>query len=79
MANESDNLDQAALIEDAFREKAIAFIRQSEVAPADFDGKHCFECDSEIPSGRLALGKFRCITCQEFEERGRKFSYSRKI
>ena len=79
MANESDNLDQAALIEDAFREKAIAFIRQVETPPTDFDGKHCFECDDVIPEARLALGKFRCVPCQELEERGRKFSYSRRI
>ena len=37
----------------------------------DFDGRHCVEehCGVEIPAGRLALGKIRCVDCQSLLER----------
>lgn len=37
----------------------------------DFDGAHCVseDCGIEIPAGRLALGKVRCIDCQTLLER----------
>lgn len=36
----------------------------------EFDGVHCVEpdCGVEIPPGRLALGKVRCIDCQRLIE-----------
>ena len=39
----------------------------------DFDGQHCVEesCGVEIPVGRLALGKVRCIDCQQLKEQGK--------
>jgi hypothetical protein len=39
----------------------------------DFDGMHCVEelCGLPIPPARLALGKIRCIDCQELRERGK--------
>ena len=37
----------------------------------DFDGENCVEedCGVAIPPARLALGKVRCIECQERKER----------
>jgi len=37
----------------------------------DFDGVHCVEeaCGVEIPAPRLALGKVRCVDCQQLLER----------
>ena len=39
----------------------------------DFDGLHCVQpdCGAEIPAGRLALGRVRCVECQGLKERGR--------
>ena len=34
-----------------------------------FDGKHCIVCDVEIHPGRLALGRIKCIDCQEATEK----------
>ncbi len=72
MSNGSDSLDHASDVELAFREKAIEAIRKTERTPPDFDGKHCDECNLEIPDARLALGKFRCVGCQEVYERQTK-------
>ena len=65
----ADSFDQASEVEAMFREKAIAAARASVIIPSDFDGKHCIDCDLEISAGRLALGKFTCIYCQELRER----------
>ena len=35
----------------------------------DFDGIHCVECGDEIPEGRLALQKIKCVFCQEAFEK----------
>lgn len=37
----------------------------------DFDGKHCVDCEIEIPEARLALGKVRCVDCQSLKEKRR--------
>jgi RNA polymerase-binding transcription factor DksA len=38
-----------------------------------FDGFNCVEqnCGEPIPAARLALGKVRCVSCQELLERGK--------
>ena len=36
-----------------------------------FDGT-CVGCGDEIPEGRLALGKVRCVVCQTIKERRAK-------
>ena len=77
MAQQSDNLDHATDIEIAFREKAIADIRRAVRVPDEFDGTHCTECSSSIPAGRLALGKFTCVGCQEYIERNSRL-YGRR-
>lgn len=34
-----------------------------------FDGWHCVDCEDEIPTKRLGLGRIRCIDCQEYKDR----------
>ena len=47
-------------------------LRLYETDP-DFDGKHCIDGGEVIPPARLALGKIRCIRCQEiFEKTNRR-------
>lgn len=65
----ADSFDHASDIELAFREAAIARARQAEAVPKDFDGESCTDCGLEIPKGRLALGKFRCVHCQELKDK----------
>lgn len=40
----------------------------------DFDGLHCVEprCGEVIPKARLAMGRIRCVSCQEALERSVK-------
>ena len=66
-------IERAEELERAEREEAL---RKAARACAPefhqfFDGKHCIEddCGEEIPPGRLALGKIRCVTCQWIKER----------
>lgn len=41
----------------------------------DFDGKHCIECDTDIPDLRLGMGKIRCVDCQsELEIRSKMYA-----
>jgi RNA polymerase-binding transcription factor DksA len=72
MANESDNLDRATEVEESFRDAAMRRLQRQEKVPSEFDGMSCTECDCEIPQGRLALGKFRCVECQDFREKSGK-------
>ena len=37
-----------------------------------FDGAGCVDCAEAIPPARLALGKVRCVPCQELLERARR-------
>ena len=37
-----------------------------------FDGKHCIDCDTEIPKARLKMGRIRCVPCQTTLERWEK-------
>lgn len=69
---DSDNLDQAAELQDNMNRTALASLRRDAAAaakpPADFDGKTCGGCGEEIPAGRLALGKYNCVHCQQRKE-----------
>ena len=38
----------------------------------DFDGIHCIDGGERIPKARLALGKIRCVRCQEIKEQQQK-------
>jgi RNA polymerase-binding transcription factor DksA len=67
-------MEHAAALEQLHRENAIANASAAPREPlAPFDGLHCIEddCGDEIPAGRLALGKRRCITCQTLKEKRR--------
>lgn len=68
-----DIVDQAADIQEHFLEQArTEQARKMGTAPEDFDGKHCTECGAGIVAGRLALGRWTCIECQEVLERNSK-------
>lgn len=68
----SDESDKASMLEaqevEASLAKRAATNPWNQRAPAGFDGKHCVECDDEIPAGRLALGRFNCVYCQAAKE-----------
>jgi RNA polymerase-binding transcription factor DksA len=72
--SEERQMEMAEQLDQSFRDKALADVRArvNEAVPQDFDGKHCVACDDKIPKARLALGKFRCVACQELIERGGK-------
>lgn len=57
----SNNMVSAAL-------KVAQEANKAETHP-DFDGSSCIECGDEIPEGRLALGKIRCVICQSAREK----------
>lgn len=63
---ESDESQHASNIEQAERDIALSAIREraAEKPPAGFDKQHCMECGGKIPDGRLALGKWTCVYCQ---------------
>ena len=70
MADIADLAGEAieACIEDAQRR---ALGRSAPETHPDFDGEHCIEpeCGVVIPTGRLALGRVRCVECQHLIER----------
>lgn len=70
-----DHLDQATQTTEflvASRQKEAAARNQPEQVRND-DGSwphtECVDCDTDIPAGRLALGKVRCIDCQNLKEK----------
>jgi hypothetical protein len=71
--SEERQMEHAERLEEAFRDKALADVRaRAEAVPTDWDGETCYENGCVIPKARLALGKFRCVACQELAERGSK-------
>lgn len=71
MTRESDNLDIASELQDKFNQRGIL---ESQAAMAqqtdpDFDGVNCLDCDADIPATRIALGRMRCVDCQDVLER----------
>lgn len=73
-----EQVDQANQIADEFTTAHIHRIQQKnkpeQVQNPDGTWPHteCIDCDDEIPQGRLALGKVRCIDCQELKEKYEK-------
>ncbi len=65
----ADSFDHASVVEQNFRDAAVKAAGWVEPTPKDFDGETCYDCGSDIPEGRLALGKFRCIGCQAAREK----------
>ena len=76
MAAEADDLDRASDLAAQRVESTVSDLRrlaQPEQVCVDGVWPHteCVDCDLEIPDGRLAMGKVRCIGCQERLERRR--------
>lgn len=73
--SDADNLDQASELQDSLNNSSLAALRAKlaadAVPPPGFDGT-CAACGEDIPKERLALGKYRCIHCQERFEKGLK-------
>lgn len=66
-----DETEFAQYIEQAQTDAAVknAVAKAKPEYHPDFDGKHCVDCDEEIPAPRLKLHKVRCIHCQDFLEK----------
>lgn len=65
--NFADDLDRASMLQDLMNEEAYQRVKENnkpETHP-DFDGESCLECGDSLPSARLALGRIRCIICQQ--------------
>lgn len=71
----SDHLDQATQTTEflvASRQKeasARSLPEQTQNEDGTWPHTECVSCDVEIPAGRLALGKVRCIACQSIKEK----------
>ena len=75
MTQEADNLDQAAALTqhltDSYVAQARSLSKPEQVQNPDgtWPVTECIDCEAEIPAGRLALGRIRCVHCQEDNER----------
>lgn len=70
----ADELDMASEMEMIFNEEAqqaVAARLQPETHP-DFDGRHCIECEDELPELRLTMGRIHCVSCQQRIENEKK-------
>lgn len=73
---EADDLDAAAELTQMRTDDAIkdAVFRNRPQQVRNDDGTwpvtDCDECGNEIPEGRLAMAKIRCVYCQDRLERG---------
>lgn len=64
-----DEIDRAGDLTRIATEEGVKKVLHSiERAPADFNGVNCYDCDNDIPEGRLKTGAFRCIDCQQAHE-----------
>ena len=62
--DEADGAQHLQLLEMAEIQRRARQLNQPEMYP-DFDGKHCVDCDREIPAARLLLKRVRCVDCQQ--------------
>ena len=71
---EADESQRATALEEAERDMALIAVRSKVAgkAPAGFNKKDCTECALPIAAGRLALGKWTCIYCQEILDEDEK-------
>lgn len=73
-----EQIDQANQIMEEFTAAHIHRIQaknkpeQAQNPDGSWPHTECVDCDDPIPEGRLALGKIRCIDCQELKERHEK-------
>lgn len=76
MVHEADILDQASELTQLLNDAYVSNVRDSALpeqkrnADGTWPVTVC-ECDEPIPAGRLALGKIRCVSCQQDRERER--------
>lgn len=63
-ADENDRASHAEYSHNLDSIERIRALAKPESHP-DFDGRRCVECGEPIPKPRLALGKVRCVSCQE--------------
>lgn len=71
-SDSADSLDHASEVEEEFREAALQQMKHAMRPPKDFDGKTCTDCGEDVVQGRLALGLWRCLECQQKIERNSK-------
>ena len=75
MSVDADPLDQAGVLTQQLNDAYVASVRvralPQQVQAADGSWPHplCVDCDADIPPPRLALGRIRCVHCQEYVER----------
>jgi len=72
----ADPLDEATALASSVTDAAIEEVRRANAPEThpDFDGETCVDCGEDIPAGRLALGKIRCINCQRILEQRQRQS-----
>lgn len=82
----TDPVDEGCKTETRMREASVAVIRhraKPEQEPTVIEGEEgeailvwsiteCVDCDDDIPAARLALGKIRCVACQDSKEKKEK-------
>lgn len=75
MTTEADPLDQAGAITQQLNDAYVADARsksapqQAQNPDGTWPHAECVDCDIEIPTARLALGRIRCVHCQEDVEK----------
>lgn len=75
---EADILDQASTLAQTLTDAAVSCVQQAaraeQVQRADgsWPTTACVECEEGLLPGRLALGKVRCVPCQQDLELQRK-------
>ena len=62
--DETDYAQHLQLMEQADIARRAREMNRPQTHP-NFDGKHCLECDIEMPPARLQAGRIRCVDCQE--------------
>lgn len=67
---EADELAMADHIKEQLVEHGRAAVTEANKPQRhpDFDGKHCLDCEDELPQVRLAYGRIRCTPCQIAED-----------
>ena len=71
----ADELDRAAAVSDAHNQSCIADAQyaarpqQHQLPDGSWPITACITCGDDIPEGRVALAKIKCLSCQESEER----------
>lgn len=78
MSDGADDLDRAADLTRKLEEAALVEVRRAaapqQVQNSDgtWPNPYCSECEAELSTFRLSLGRIRCVECQEALEKGRR-------